>query len=70
MIKVSVDQNRCQGYGNCVSAEPDVFDLDESGLAFAREEEMPDGRLGAMRAAAVVCPVDAILVAPRGRNEK
>lgn len=64
MIKISIDLNLCQGYGNCVSADPDIFDLNDSGFAFLRVEEMPDDSLSALRDAAAVCPVEAIRVEP------
>lgn len=63
MIKVEIDLSRCQGYGNCVTAAPDVFDIDDEGQAFLLvEESMPDEELARMKAAAAVCPVTAITV--------
>jgi ferredoxin len=31
-MKVLVERGKCQGYGNCVIAEPRVFDLDDDGF--------------------------------------
>lgn len=62
MIAVSVDPVRCQGYGNCVSADPETFDLDDSGLALVLTERHDNSRLASLREAAAVCPVEAILV--------
>lgn len=64
MIKISIDLGLCQGYGNCVSADPEIFDLNDSGFAFLHVEEVPDDRLSALRDAAAVCPVEAIRVEP------
>lgn len=62
MINVTIDVSRCQGYGNCLSADPDVFDIDDDGQAFLLTEEFSTDRLGSLRTAASVCPVSAILV--------
>jgi ferredoxin len=62
-VKVFVDVSVCQGYGNCVTAAPDFFDLDESAQAMVLKatvdtpDEERDVR-GAMR----LCPVSAIRI--------
>lgn len=62
MIRVQVDLTRCQGYGNCVTAAPDVFDINDEGQAFVLVDDLADEELARMKAAAAVCPVAAISV--------
>jgi ferredoxin len=40
-MRVSVDQAACQGDCICSIICPDVFDLDEAGLAWAMEDGVP-----------------------------
>lgn len=61
-MRVSVDLTRCQGYGNCVAAAPEVFDLDESGLALLLVEEPGAEQAATVRNAERMCPVAAIAV--------
>ena len=62
MIKVEIDLARCQGYGNCITAAPDVFDINDEGQAYLLVDNIADGELARMNAAAAVCPVAAIAV--------
>lgn len=58
-MRIVVDLNRCQGYGQCVFLAPDVFELHgEEALMY---NPMPEAeqRLAVQRAAAA-CPVQAI----------
>ena len=60
-MNVVVDLGLCQGYGNCVTAAPDFFDLDDSGLVQvlrATAETAEDQ--GVVRGAIPVCPMSAI----------
>lgn len=59
-MRVTVDLSRCQGYGNCVSASPSVFDLDESGLAKVLVAEPAPELHDSVRTAASMCPVAAV----------
>ena len=65
MIDVTIDLSRCQGYGNCVSAAPEVFDINDEGQSFLLMSDIGEERLAEVRAAAAVCPVAAISVAMR-----
>lgn len=61
VMRIAVDLNRCQGYGQCVFLAPGVFDLHgEEALMY---DPGPDEtqRLPVVRAAAA-CPVQAIRV--------
>lgn len=58
-IKIEVDLDACQSYGQCVFEAEDVFQLDDSGkLQFLKE--VPDDRLADIENAADVCPMQAI----------
>jgi ferredoxin len=60
---IEIDLDLCNGYGNCVVAAPDVFDLDpETNLAVLRTPSVSADRLSAVREAAADCPVQAIRI--------
>jgi ferredoxin len=66
-MRVVVDLNRCQGFGQCVFLAPGVFELHgEEALMY---DPGPDEthRLAVLRAAAA-CPVQAILAERTGRQ--
>ena len=66
-VRIAVDLNRCQGYGQCVFLAPDVFELHgEEALMYDPGPEEAQW-LPVVRAAAA-CPVQAIRVeSPDGR---
>jgi ferredoxin len=57
-----VDLTRCQGYGNCVGAAPEVFDLDDRGLVLLLNENPSEDQAENVRQAERLCPVQAITV--------
>jgi ferredoxin len=61
-MRLTVDLSRCQGYGNCVSAAPELFDLDDSGMAVVLIAEPDAERAAAAQNAVRVCPVAAIVL--------
>ncbi|MDH2393967.1 ferredoxin [Streptomyces sp. HNM0663] len=60
-MRLMVDLNRCQGYGQCVFLAPEVFSLhgEEALLYDAAPDE---GQIERVRRAAAACPVQAILL--------
>jgi ferredoxin len=63
MIRIEVDMDKCQHYGQCCFEAEDVFQLDEDGkLQYVAE--VADDRLQAVESAADVCPMQAITVHP------
>jgi ferredoxin len=62
MIKVEVDMNKCQHYGQCVFEAPTVFKLNaEDKLEYVAEVD--DSELDNIEAAVDMCPMQAIRIA-------
>lgn len=62
-MKITVDNERCQGHARCFATAPDLFPLDEVGYsAIDHEVEVPAGRENDARAGAAACPERAIQV--------
>jgi ferredoxin len=62
-MKIAIDLGLCQGYGNCVSAAPDFFDLDDSGqVLLLKAVAETDEDQAAVRAAVAQCPMSAISI--------
>ncbi|MFI6350204.1 ferredoxin [Streptomyces sp. NPDC050560] len=60
-MRLTVDLSLCQGYGNCVPAAPDLFDLDDAGQAVVLRATLDDpADQAAARAAIPLCPMSAI----------
>ncbi|MEK8173711.1 ferredoxin [Streptomyces sp. M19] len=64
-MKVTVDQDKCCGAGQCVLTAPEVFDQrDEDGIVVVLQEEPAETEHAAVRDAAEVCPAAAITLRP------
>jgi ferredoxin len=61
-MKASVDPDLCQGHARCWDICPEVFDLDDEGLAFVADPEVPPALEDKARQAARNCPERAITV--------
>lgn len=59
-MKVLVDYPRCQGYGNCVIASPEDFDLGSDDKVVVLEPGSQD--LAKLKSAERACPAKALLV--------
>jgi ferredoxin len=60
-LRVHLDADLCNGYGNCVMAAPGVFDLDqETNIAHVRPGRIADSDLAAAQEAEADCPARAI----------
>ncbi|MEY4617878.1 MAG: hypothetical protein RL101_64 [Actinomycetota bacterium] len=58
-MKIKVDMDRCQHYGQCVYEAPEAFRLNaQDKLEY--ETEVPDEEIERISAAADVCPMQAI----------
>jgi len=61
-VRVSVDEDRCQGHARCWAICPEVFDLDDEGHAVVVQPDVPAELEARAREAADNCPERAITV--------
>ena len=67
MYRIEVDRELCSGFGSCIDAAPQVFELDSSGVASLLVSESEDG---AALEAARSCPMGAIAVFERESGQQ
>lgn len=60
-VRITVDREKCQGYGQCVFEAEDLFTLDDDNISVPSADVSEDRRADAERAADV-CPMQAITV--------
>jgi ferredoxin len=62
-MKVSVNSELCEGYGNCARIAPDIFKLDDGGYSqVVNDGQVPDGQESLAEYAKQDCPMDAISI--------
>lgn len=61
-MHVTLDTPSCAGCQLCTDAVPDVFVLNDEGLAIAKVSDVPAGEEAAVKDAADNCPTSAISV--------
>jgi ferredoxin len=59
-MKACVDKSLCIGCGLCTAVCPEVFEMDDDGMAKAIEVEIPEKLSGSVEDAKTQCPVSAI----------
>ena len=59
-LRIRIDRELCVGFGDCIEIAPEVFALDDEGVAVFLHAETVD-RMRLLRACDE-CPVDAITV--------
>ncbi|GGQ19517.1 ferredoxin [Streptosporangium pseudovulgare] len=65
-MRLTVDQQRCIGSGQCVMAAPDVFgQCEEEGHVLLRDPGPAEERRAAVSRAATGCPVQAITISQK-----
>ena len=62
MVKAIVDRDSCRGYGNCLIAAPNVFDVDDDGLVIVLKDDISEDELSAVERAAYDCPTNSITI--------
>jgi len=62
-MRITVDPDRCEGHARCWGICPEVFGLDDEGLAPVVQHEVPPELEGKVRDAVRNCPERAIEVA-------
>jgi ferredoxin len=68
-MKIIVDLNRCQSYGQCCFAAPDVFRF-QNGEALAYDPAPDEARRTDVIRAAKACPVQAIQIGLDDENDE
>ena len=61
-MKVCVDPTLCNGCGPCVDICPEVFELDQDGIAVVKIDQIPADLEEACQEAADNCPTEAIAI--------
>jgi ferredoxin len=64
-MKVRVDEDLCIGDETCVEICPEIFEMNEEGLAVTKigdDEAVPESLEAACREAAESCPAEAIII--------
>jgi ferredoxin len=69
-IEVSVNRNKCCGYGLCAEICPEVFELDDMGFALVTGAAVPQALAGRAREAAETCPEEAITIREAGATAR
>jgi ferredoxin len=60
LIRVTVNIARCEGHGMCQAAAPDVFALDDDGVATVLLDPVPKDLTRQAEAGVRACPVAAL----------
>ena len=61
-MKANVDQDACIGCELCPDICPEIFSMDDDGLAIAQDIEIPEDLVDSATEAEESCPTDAITV--------
>lgn len=62
-MKVTIDESKCVGSGQCVLAAPDLYDQrDEDGVAFPLVLDPDESQRPELEESARICPAAAITV--------
>ena len=61
-MRANVDEDTCIGCGLCPEICPEIFEMEDDGLAVAQDIEIPDDLLETAQEAEESCPVSAITV--------
>lgn len=62
-MKITIDEDKCVGGGQCVLAAPEVFDQrDEDGIVILLQQSPAADLTSQVHEAALLCPALAILV--------
>jgi ferredoxin len=59
-VKAFIDVNKCSGHARCFAADPELYQIDDSGYALRTEFDVPEGSEDAAREGAAACPERAI----------
>lgn len=64
-MRISVDSEVCEGHGQCMVVDLDLFPLDDDGYsAVGTDREVPEGEEDLARLGVSACPVQALALHP------
>lgn len=62
-MRISVDNGKCEGHGQCWAVDPDLFPLDEEGYSVVgKDREVPPGKEDLAQAGVDSCPMAALTI--------
>jgi ferredoxin len=61
-MKVKVDEDLCTGCEDCCNDVPEVFEMNDDGIAVVKVDEVPADKVDAVKRTAEECPAAAIEV--------
>ncbi|GEL21776.1 ferredoxin [Pseudonocardia sulfidoxydans NBRC 16205] len=59
-MRLTIDRDRCEGYGLCADSAPELMHLDDDGELVLDHEDVPAPSSAAAETAVRVCPVAAL----------
>ncbi|GAA1522225.1 ferredoxin [Sphaerisporangium rubeum] len=59
-MRISADQDRCLGAGQCVLSAPERFDQSDEGLVVVLDDDVPDRDADDIRLVLSLCPSQAL----------
>jgi ferredoxin len=62
LIRISIDEGRCEGHGLCETAAPGVFELGDDGFTTVLLDPVPDALISQAEAGVRLCPVAALTI--------
>lgn len=62
MPHLIADRDACQGYGNCITSAPDVYDIDDDGKVVLLVDAIAEDDRARVQDAARSCPVSALSI--------
>lgn len=63
MIQVRANVRICEGFANCVSAAPDLFDIDDDDRVIVLQADLDAAERARVEEAIRSCPVAALTIA-------
>ena len=63
MIQVRANVRICDGFANCVTAAPDLFDIDDDDRVIVLQGDLDDAERPRVEEAIRSCPVSALSIA-------
>lgn len=62
-MKISVNEEVCDGHGQCYGVDPDLFPLNDDGYSdIGQGKPVPPGQEAIAREGVLACPVSALTV--------